>query len=38
MIRKLSEFWSVFKIYSRHNHPIYAARIAYGIAFLGLPF
>lgn len=35
---RLREFWCVFKLYSRHHSPIYAARIAYGIAFKGLPF
>lgn len=38
MTLKLREFIAVWWQYSRHHSPIYAARIAWGIAFKGLPF
>lgn len=34
----IREFISVYRLYRRHNPARYAARIAYGIAFRGLPF
>ena len=37
-MRRLTEFMQVYRLYSRHHSPIYAARIAYGIAFKSLPF
>ena len=36
-MKALREFFTVFWQYRRHN-PLYAARIAYGCAFKGLPF
>jgi hypothetical protein len=38
MVNKLREFIRVFREYARHNSYRYAARIAYGCAFRGLPF
>jgi hypothetical protein len=35
---KIIEFVSVFWLYAKHNPINRAARIAYGIAFKGLPF
>lgn len=35
---RLREFLSVFRLYAKHNPPLYAARIAWGVAFRGLPF
>ena len=35
---RLREFLSVFRLYAKHNPPPYAARIAWGVAFRGLPF
>lgn len=35
---KLREFLSVYAQYRRSHRPSYALRIAYGIAFRGLPF
>jgi hypothetical protein len=35
---KAREFIQVFRLYSRHHSPLYAARIAYGVAFKHLPF
>ena len=35
---RFAEFVSIFKLYRQHHSPIYAARIAYGIAFKSLPF
>jgi hypothetical protein len=35
---KLAKFLRVFAQYRRHHSTAYAARIAYGIAFRGLPF
>lgn len=37
-MERLREFWSVYRLYARHNPHSYALRIAYGIAFKGLPF
>lgn len=34
----IREFLSVYRLYARHHNPIYAARIAYGCVFRGLPF
>ena len=38
MIPKLRQFITVWWQYSRHHSPLYAARIAWGVAFKGLPF
>jgi hypothetical protein len=38
VIRKLSTFIAVYRLYRREHPRSYAARIAYGIAFKGLPF
>lgn len=35
---RIADFFRVWRMYARHHNPIYAARIAYGIAFRGLPF
>lgn len=35
---KIREFLSVYRLYAKHHNPIYAARIAFGCAFRGLPF
>ncbi len=35
---RLRDFWLVYRLYARRHSPLYAARIAYGIAFRGLPF
>lgn len=35
---RIIEFVQVFRLYARHHKPMYAARIAWGIAFKGLPF
>lgn len=35
---KVAEFIKVWRQYARHHSAAYAARIAYGIAFKGLPF
>lgn len=35
---KIIEFVQTWRLYSRHHSPLYAARLAYGIAFRGLPF
>lgn len=37
-MRRLLEFVSVYRMYRRTHPPRYAARIAYGIAFNGVPF
>lgn len=39
MIRRISAFIDVYRAYRiGHNSRLYCARIAYGIAFRGLPF
>jgi hypothetical protein len=35
---RFAEFVSIFKLYRQHHSPIYAARIAFGCVFRGLPF
>jgi hypothetical protein len=35
---RLTEFLQIYRLYSRHHSPIYAARIAFGCVFRGLPF
>ena len=37
-MRRLIEFIQIFRLYARHNTIRYSARIAYGVAFKGLPF
>jgi hypothetical protein len=37
-VKQFREFVGVFLQYARHHNPIYAARLAYGIAYRGLPF
>ena len=37
-MKKLSDFFAVFRLYAKHHSPLYAARLAYGITFRGLPF
>ena len=37
-MKRVADFLSVYRLY-RHHHPArYAARVAWGIAFKGLPF
>ena len=35
---KFNEFLNTYRLYRRIHHPAYAARIAFGVAFRGLPF
>lgn len=35
---RATEFLQVFRLYARHHNHIYAARIAFGVVFKGLPF
>lgn len=37
-MRRLAEFLAVYREYRMHNGRRYSARIAWGIAFRGLPF
>ena len=37
-MNKVREFVAVFRLYAKHHSATYAARIAYGVAFKGLPF
>lgn len=37
-MNRITEFLQVYRLYSQHNPRMYALRIAYGIAFRGLPF
>ena len=37
-MKAIKEFIAVYRLYKRHNTRRYAARIAYGVAFRGLPF
>lgn len=37
-MKKLADFLSVFRLYAKHHSPVYAARMAWGIAFRSLPF
>ena len=38
-MRKLKDFIAVYRLYRRSAHtPVYSARIAFGMAFLNLPF
>lgn len=37
-MKALAEFFAVWRLYRKHHNPIYAARIAFGIAFRRLPF
>mgnify|MGYP003655732243 CR=1 FL=1 len=37
-MKRLSDFFSTWRLYCKHHSLIYAARRAYGIAFRGLPF
>ena len=37
-MKKIIEFLKTWRLYSRHHSTLYAARLAYGIAFRGLPF
>lgn len=37
-MKRLSDFFTTWRLYCKHHNPIYAARLAYGIAFRGLPF
>ena len=35
---KLRDYFELYRLYRRHHRPLYAARIAYGMTFQGLPF
>jgi hypothetical protein len=35
---RIADFIQVFRLYARHHSYSYAARIAFGVAFRGLPF
>lgn len=37
-MNRLNEFIALYRLYAQVHPRIYAARIAYGIAFRGLPF
>jgi hypothetical protein len=37
-VKKIKDFFSVYCMYQRHHPRKYAAQLAYGIAFRGLPF
>lgn len=37
-MKNIIEFLKVWRLYAKHHSPIYAARLAYGIAFKALPF
>lgn len=37
-MNRIRHFLAVYRLYAHHHRPTYAARIAYGIAFRGLPF
>ena len=37
-MNRLAEFFKVLREYKRHHSLFYSARIAYGIAYRGLPF
>lgn len=37
-MKRIAEFIAVYRQYRKHNRALYAARIAYGCAFKGLPF
>lgn len=35
---RLRNFLAVYRLYRQAHNPLYAARIAYGITYQGLPF
>jgi hypothetical protein len=35
---KLKEFLNIYRLYRQIHSPAYAARIAWGVVFIGLPF
>lgn len=37
-MKQIKDFFSVYRMYRRHHPRKYAAHIAFGIAFRGLPF
>ena len=37
-MKRIAEFLQLYRLYSQCHTRVYAARIAYGIAFRGLPF
>jgi hypothetical protein len=37
-MNRISEFFALYRLYRAVHPRMYAARIAYGIAFRGLPF
>ena len=37
-MKQIKDFFSVYRMYRRHHPRKYAANIAFGIAFRGLPF
>ena len=37
-MKKLADFFTTWRLYAKHHNPIYAARMAWGIAIKQLPF
>lgn len=37
-MKRAFNFLALFWLYAKHHNPVYAARIAYGMAYRGLPF
>jgi hypothetical protein len=37
-LKRVREFIQVYRLYAKHHSPIYAARIAFGVAYRQLPF
>lgn len=37
-MRRIKDLIDVYRLYARHHSPIYAFRMAWGIAIKGLPF
>ena len=37
-MKRIKEFFAVYSLYAKHQPRLLSARIAYGIAFKGLPF
>jgi hypothetical protein len=37
-MKRLADFLAVFRLYAKHHSPVYAARMAWGIAIKQLPF
>lgn len=37
-MKRIADFFSTWRLYCKFHKPLYAARLAYGICFKGLPF